>query len=100
MPGYTIVWRFRVHQDHRAEFEKAYGPDGDWAQFFHAGEGYRGTHLLRSHEAEGEYLTLDWWISEEAYRKFRDEHRAQYEELDRRCERLTQEETPLGTFDT
>ena len=50
-----------------AEFERAYGPDGEWAEFFRTGEGYVGTELLRDVENPGRYLVVVRWESREAY---------------------------------
>ena len=55
----AIIWRFEVVQAHRAEFEAAYGPTGDWARLFARSGGFRGTELLRA--ADGSYVTLDVW---------------------------------------
>jgi len=52
------------------EFEKVYGPDGEWAEFFRAGAGYVGTELLRDLEIPGRYLVLDRWESRDAYNAF------------------------------
>ena len=45
--NYVRTWRFRTAAGRQDEFEKAYGPDGDWAQLFHRGDGYLGTELVR-----------------------------------------------------
>jgi heme-degrading monooxygenase HmoA len=59
-------------------FEQAYGPDGEWAEFFRRGRGYVGTELLRDVENPGRYLVVDRWESRDAYREFVDEHREEY----------------------
>ena len=60
------------------EFERAYGPDGEWAQFFRSGRGYVGTELLRDLEVPGRYLVVDRWESAEAYNAFAQAHRDEY----------------------
>ena len=52
-------WRSRWWRAHRAEFEAAYGPTGDWARLFARSGGFRGTELMRADD--GSYLTLDVW---------------------------------------
>jgi hypothetical protein len=42
----AILWRYRVKPEHRGDFERAYGPDGDWANLFRRHPGYLGTELL------------------------------------------------------
>ena len=60
------------------QFERVYGPDGDWAQFFHAGRGYIGTELLRDVEIPARYLVVDRWESREAYNAFVEANRDEY----------------------
>ena len=82
-----------------AEFERAYGPDGDWAAFFRRGEGYVGTELLRDVESPGRYLVIDRWESPEAYQAFLDAHGA---ELMRRVDDggfLYDSELRFGSFE-
>ena len=95
---FTIVWKFRPRKDASASFEAAYGPSGDWAEFFRSGEGYLGTELLRS--ADGSYVTIDRWRSEADFERFRDRRGGEFALLDRACEELTESETPLGRFET
>ena len=46
----ALVFSYEVARD-AAEFERAYGMDGEWAEFFRQGRGYIGTELLRDVEA-------------------------------------------------
>jgi len=97
-PAHVILWEFRVRPGSEPAFEAAYGPEGDWAVLFRRAPGYLGTELLRAPEA-GRYVTIDRWLSSAAFEAFREVHRADYDDLDRRCAGLTLEETPLGKFD-
>ena len=69
--AYVIVWESRPHIEREAEFERVYGPEGDWAQFLIKGDGYVRTDLLHDAEIRGRYPTLDYWTSETAYNRFR-----------------------------
>ena len=93
-----IVWEFIAKAGAEREFEKQYGPDGVWAQFFKPAQGYLGTELLRDASQRSRYFTVDRWVSQEAYDAFRASHREEYESIDRRCEALTVSETAVGTF--
>jgi heme-degrading monooxygenase HmoA len=95
---FTVVWEFRVPGRQRRAFEKAYSPDGAWAQLFRSGEGYIRTELLRDREAPGRYLTIDHWVSRKAFVNFKKQKRAEYEMLDKKCAALTQKEKMLGEF--
>ena len=80
-------------------FERAYGPEGEWAEFFRDGAGYVGTELLRDLENPGRYLLIDRWASPDAYRRFVDEHRGEYM---RRVDETVfhyEQELRLGTFE-
>jgi heme-degrading monooxygenase HmoA len=92
---FVIVWEFVARAGREAEFERAYGAGGRWSQFFRQGEGYHGTELWRG---DGRWITVDRWQSEDAYRRFRAERLAAYEQLDREMEELTERETHIGTF--
>jgi heme-degrading monooxygenase HmoA len=97
---YVVIWQFRPLAGAERRFEEAYGPNGAWARLFAGGEGFLRTELHRDLKDPGRYLTLDVWISKEAYGAFRAKHAAEYAAIDRECEILTAEETPLGEFTT
>ena len=96
---YVIVWRFRPLAGRESEFEGAYGPAGDWALLFRRGDGYLGTELLRHSDDPRKYLTVDRWVSRDAYETFVHRFGNEYRQLDDRLEGLTEEETLLGTFE-
>jgi heme-degrading monooxygenase HmoA len=98
-PAIVRVWRYRVAEPQRAEFERRYGADGDWAQLFRLADGYLGTQLLRDPLAPGTYLTLDRWRSAADFQAFQGRFGAQYAALDRACDALTREEVDLGQYE-
>jgi len=82
-----------------ADFERVYGPEGEWAEFFRSGAGYVGTELLRDVETSGRYLVVDRWESREAYQAFVDAHRDEYM---RRVDETVfhyEQELRVGTFE-
>ncbi len=81
------------------EFERVYGPDGEWAAFFRTGDGYVGTELLRDVENPGRYVVIDRWASREAYQAFVEGRREEYM---RRVDETAfhhDRELRLGTFE-
>jgi ribosomal-protein-alanine acetyltransferase len=96
---FTAVWEFYVRSDKRRAFEKAYGPNGDWARHFGQGEGYIRTELIRDPKTPGRYVTLDFWTSRLAYQRFKRQSLAAYKALDKRCEMLTERERLIGEFE-
>ena len=97
-PEFVVVWEFQVKAGKTEDFERTYGPDGEWAELFRRGKGYRRTELIRDLEVEGRYLTIDFWASRESYARFGEENREQYRAIDKKCEALTEMEALLGTF--
>ncbi|HEX7730829.1 MAG TPA: antibiotic biosynthesis monooxygenase [Terracidiphilus sp.] len=95
---FVVVWQFEIAEDKIPAFEAAYGSQGSWAQLFRASAEYLGTELLRDAYVPGIYLTVDRWASEDAFRAFRKQHDAEYEQLDRACDALTQRETRIGAY--
>lgn len=93
----ALVWRYEVRNEHRAAFEAAYGPAGEWARLFARSGGFRGTELLRADD--GSYLTLDVWRARADFDAFMAEHRADYEALDRRTEEWTRCEHQIGEYE-
>jgi quinol monooxygenase YgiN len=95
------VWEYDVPEASRAEFERAYGASGDWAQLFGSSPGFRGTDLFVSVGDPGRYLTVDRFTDEAAWRSFLELHREAYDRLDSATEALTTGERELaaGEFD-
>jgi heme-degrading monooxygenase HmoA len=95
---YVIVWEFRIRPEKEREFVEQYGPQGSWARLFRGGEGYIRTELVRDVADPRRFLTLDYWQAEEDFSRFRQQHLAEYERLDKEFEGLTEQETRLGAF--
>ena len=93
----AIVFSYEVR--YPAEFERVYGPNGDWAQFFRQGSGYIGTELLRDIESEGRYLLIDRWESAEAYNAFAAQHREEYVRRVDETHLYYHQELRFGTFE-
>jgi heme-degrading monooxygenase HmoA len=93
---HTIVWEYRVKPGREADFERLYGPEGEWVRLFGRSLGYRGTQLLRDVGGAGSYVTIDRWDSRHAYELFRGTNAAAYAELDARCAELCLDEKKLA----
>jgi heme-degrading monooxygenase HmoA len=94
----ALVFSYEVRE--RAEFERVYGPDGEWAEFFRQGRGFVGTELLRDVEAPGRYLVIDRWESAEAYNAFVAERREEYMERVDASRFHYDSELRFGTFES
>ena len=81
------------------EFERVYGPEGEWAEFFRRGAGYVGTELMRDVETPGRYLVVDRWESRDAYQAFVAEHRDEYVRRVDETALHHAQELRLGTFE-
>jgi heme-degrading monooxygenase HmoA len=96
----VIALVFTYDVDETTEFERVYGPEGEWSQFFRQGRGYIGTELLRDVEIPGRYLVVDRWDSREAYNDFVAANRDEYmRRVDETAFHHTSE-LRLGTFES
>ena len=93
-----IIWRFRAKRDRVEEFRRVYGSDGDWAKLFMRSPEYQGTQLLQDTTEERMFVVMDRWAQDDSFTRFRQEHSEEYDELDRQCLELTEEETRIGVF--
>lgn len=93
----ALVFSYEVRD--AEEFERAYGADGEWAQFFGRGAGYIGTELLHDVEIPTRYLVIDRWDSAEAYNAFAAEHRDEYMTRVDDSRFLYDQELRFGTFE-
>ena len=95
---FVILWEFEVKPGNQECFQKAYGPEGAWAQLFRRHPHFRGTQLLRGPSHALRYFTLDFWDSETDYRSFLTANQAAYEELDSTFQELTLQERHVLSF--
>jgi heme-degrading monooxygenase HmoA len=93
----ALVFRYEVRDS--PEFERAYGPDGEWAQFFRTGRGFVGTELLRDLDEPGRYLVVDRWESAEAYGAFVAENELEYVRRSDEARALYVQELRFGTLE-
>jgi heme-degrading monooxygenase HmoA len=98
MGRYTYIWNFQVRSDRLEDFLRHYDRSGAWAVLFRRAPGYIGTRLLRDCNDPLHFLTVDDWETEEHYRAFRARFSSEYDALDRICQGLTVDETPVGQF--
>ena len=96
--GWIAIWEFRPRPGREAGFREAYGPAGAWIALFRAAPGYLGSELLCDLRDPGRYLTIDRWVTREAFESFRRPRAAEYRALDAATEALTASELHLGDF--
>lgn len=95
---FIYIWAFEVKVGREADFERAYGSDGDWVQLFRQGRGYLQTQLIRDTKNSRRYVTIDHWENESVQRAFREQFAAEFLRIDQACEQLTESETLIGQF--
>jgi heme-degrading monooxygenase HmoA len=93
----ALVFSYEVRD--REGFELAYGPDGEWEQFFRQGVGYIGTELLHDVEIPTRYLVIDRWESADAYNAFATGQREEYMRRVDDTRYLYDQELRFGTFE-
>jgi heme-degrading monooxygenase HmoA len=97
---YVVIWEYQVKPEKRAEFEEIYSSNGEWAKLFKKDPGYLGTTFIRDTNDSQRYLTIDRWVSKDAYENFLHQRSKEYEALDANCEDLTEEESQLGNWNS
>ena len=95
---YVAIWEFRVTSEYAAEFERVYVAGGTWEELFRSSPGFISTELVVDRVEAGRYLTIDRWVSLEAFLDFKEKFGKEYAALDRQCERFTKSETKIGEF--
>jgi heme-degrading monooxygenase HmoA len=94
----ALVFSYETHD--ASEFERVYGTDGEWAEFFRPGRGYIGTELLHDVEAPARYLVIDRWESAQAYNDFVASNREEYMRRVDETRFLYDSELRFGTFES
>ena len=93
----AIVFRYEARDTE--DFKRAYGPEGEWAQFFRQGQGYIGTELLHDVEEAERFLVIDRWESVDAYNTFIAEHQDEYLRRSDETRFYYVQELRFGTFE-
>ena len=93
-----IALVFRYDARDPEDFESAYGPNGEWAQFFRQGQGYIGTELLQDMDELDRFVVIDRWESADAYNTFVTEHQDEYLQRSDDSRLYYVQELRLGTF--
>jgi len=96
--AYVRIWDFRARPGLEEEFERIYGPEGDWVRLFRKSRGFLRTELNCDLDTKGRYVTVDYFVSQAAFDEFLREFRQEYDAIDRRCEKLRELEQPVGSF--
>ncbi len=97
---YVILWEFKVRPEKIDAFLAAYGSNGAWTSLFARADGYLGSELLSSLDAESglSFVTIDRWKAGYDFVRFQQEFGSEYRALDTELEGLTFSERKLGTF--
>ena len=94
--GEKLVWRYEVNPESITAFEDAYGPGGDWDEFFKGARGYEGTEFYRAVTKPNVYITVDYWSRPGQRDDYVASRRPEFDAIDERCERFTEDERRLA----
>jgi len=95
---FIYIWQYTIAPRHRAEFLAAYRPGGDWTELFARDAAYIETQLLQDVDDSNRFITIDIWKSKADRDAFREQYCQEFEDLDRKCEAFTQQESFLGDY--
>lgn len=93
------IWKFQVNAGKEVEFEKVYGPSGDWVQLFRKSDGFLKTELHRDLTDHSCYVTLDYFKSKADFETLMEQYKDEYAAMDRRFEGFTISEHNIGVFE-
>ena len=94
-----VVWEFHVKPERQKDFEMHYGAHGHWAMLFRKSPFYDRTVLARDPKVPTRYLLTDIWADLAAIETFKRDFRAEYDALDKHCEKFTTKEQLIGYFE-
>jgi heme-degrading monooxygenase HmoA len=95
---YIRIWEFQAQAGREKEFEKIYGPEGDWVELFRKSKAFLRTEVYRDLETSGRYVTIDYFSSQAAFQSFLKEFRERYGSLDQLGETVCASEKRIGSF--
>ena len=94
----AYIWSYRVKPEWRTRFREAYGPNGEWTQFFSRSADYIRTDFFAGEKDESRFVTIDYFRSLAGRAALVAKFAAEYEAIDRRWQDATEDETYLGAF--
>lgn len=98
MIQFVWIWEFRLSPGSELEFERIYESGGDWERLMRMAPDFRSTELLRDVVEPVRYVTIDYSSSMAPHEKFMVDFATEYKALDEKCESLTDEEKPIGSY--
>lgn len=95
---YIRIWELQAKPGSEEEFEKVFGPGGEWEVLFKKSRAFLHTDIFRDLETNGRYVIVDHFSSQSGFQEFLKEFRGEYDALDKKCEGLCASDTRLGSF--
>jgi heme-degrading monooxygenase HmoA len=96
--SYIRIWELQAKPGSEAEFERVFGPGGEWENLFKKTKAFLGTEIFRDMENPSRYMLVDRFSSQAAFQQFLEKFRAQYDELDKMYEPLCASDIRVGSF--
>lgn len=95
---YSIIWRYKVKQNNKIEFELEYGSRGSWSKLFGESKSYKGSALYKSEEEIETYILIDTWTDKQSYEDFKKTRAEIYNKLSHKFENIYESEKLIGTY--
>lgn len=95
---YIRIWEFQARPGMENEFERIYGPEGDWVRLFRKSKAFLRTEVYCDVETKGHYVTIDYFASRGEFQALLKEFREAYDALDRLGETICASESRIGNF--
>ena len=98
MKRFAYIWEYIVKEEYLDDFKQVYGADGDWVKLFKKAEGYHFSELHQDISNPNRFVSVDYWNSRADRDSFQKQFSEEYKILDKRCEKFTIQEKPIGDF--
>lgn len=94
----AYLWAYHVRPEQVEAFRRAYGPEGEWADFFRRSDAYIRTDLLSDRTEPNRFVTIDYFADPQARAHLLEAYGDVYLALDRRWTAATLTEAVIGEF--
>ncbi len=96
---YIVLTEFIARENKAAEFEDYFGSAGKRAETLRNGEGFMSTELLKDKEVKLRYVTMDRWVSKDAYDDFGIEFENENSDLAKAGEEFSSKQVLIGVLE-
>lgn len=96
---FIVLNEFHVKEEHIPAFETEFGSAGTRSETLQKGEGFMSTELMKDGANKRRFITIDRWISKDAYEDFQIEFENESAEVAKLGENMLEKQQLIGAFE-